>query len=74
MKRRTLLSASAIGLLGAATWLRAHNHGSKSNQLTGSTDNNEKTKIMSDSNLQTDLRPNNIENAKKAPSDHLPAL
>lgn len=52
MKRRTLLSASAISLLGAASWLKAHYHNTI---ITG------EPTTMTEENLQTDLRPAKIE-------------
>lgn len=49
MQRRTLLLASAAGLFGAASWLKANN------------EETAKTKTMNNNDLQTEARPKKIE-------------
>ena len=56
MKRRTILSASAIALLGTASWLSAQNHGRHE-----VANNNKGKNTMSDLDLQTDPWPDVIE-------------
>jgi len=56
MKRRTLLSASAIGLLGTASWLGAQNY-----RQNDATHVDPKVKTMTDSDLQSDPNPTTIE-------------
>lgn len=53
MNRRTLISMSALGMLGAASWINAQNK-----QENNMADSHEDT--MNDSNLQTDSRPSSI--------------
>ena len=57
MKRRTLLSASALGLIGAASWLRADHHEQDNLGHTKETMSDTKT----ESSLQTDAYPDTIE-------------
>lgn len=55
MKRRTLLATTALGTLGLASWLRAHNHEATTNPSSKVAND------MSNTNLQTDPRPGKIE-------------
>ncbi|GAA6139852.1 hypothetical protein NBRC116583_35990 [Arenicella sp. 4NH20-0111] len=57
MNRRTLIFASAATMLGAASWLRAHNHVDDESADA----NTLKTNPMNSTDLQTEAHPQTIE-------------
>ncbi len=65
MNRRTLLATSALGALGAATWLRANNEGDVQSKV----DQSEKIKRMNEQDLQTESFPEQIKPWKLSKSE-----